>query len=656
LAGIGSWELDVMTGEITFSAGLARLMGLDDADRFDSQSHLELVHPEDRELVAGLGAACVTAGAVACEYRVIRLDASIRLFSLQAELVPRESGRPLSIRGAILDITEQREAERERLAAEDLFRQGFDSAPIGMSVSDPADGVLLRVNDAMCRLFQRPREELLGRPMSSFTHPDDTVAVHAARTRMLSGKGITFESEQRFFQPDGNVAWGMLHVTPVRRADGSIEAFYSQLVDITESKEREARLEHDVSDAVWLGRIRDALDDDRFVLYSQPIVDLVTGETVQNELLLRMHGDDGALIAPGEFLPAAERYGLISEIDRWVVRRAVEIAAGGTPTEFNLSGRSIGDPNIIRELGGAIAETGVDPSLLVIEVTETAFAGQTEAGREFAQRVRALGCRLALDDFGTGFSSLSYLKHLPADYLKVDIEFVRELTSSETDARVVRGIVGLAREFNQTTIAEGVEDEATLMMLKELGVDQAQGYLFGRPAPLAAPAAGHGTAGVAAASGSSAPTGCSPSTGCDDPIAVVRAAFDAFGARDLPGMLDLCSPDIVLRPFVTQQIAQRPEPYRGLDGVRGYLADVATVWDELRFSPFTFRLAQESVIGFGRAEGLRAGGRILVSIMWVVRLTEGRISSIEVFQEAGGPSMSPSQLERLEHPALATTP
>ncbi len=212
----------------------------------------------------------------------------------------------------------------------------------------------------------------------------------------------------------------------------------------------------------------------------------MTGETVQHELLLRMRSEDGEIIAPGEFLPAAERYGLISEIDRWVIRQAVQIASEGVPTEFNLSGRSIGDPDILRELATAVQESGVDPSLLVVEVTETAFVGQTEAGRAFAQSVRELGCRLALDDFGTGFSSLSYLKHLPADHLKIDIEFVRELTASETDARVVRGIVGLAREFNQTTIAEGVEDEATLIMLREMGVDLAQGYLFGRPAPMAA--------------------------------------------------------------------------------------------------------------------------------------------------------------------------
>jgi ketosteroid isomerase-like protein len=286
-----------------------------------------------------------------------------------------------------------------------------------------------------------------------------------------------------------------------------------------------------------------------------------------------------------------------------------------------------------------VQESGVDPSLLVVEVTETAFVGQTEAGRAFAQQVRDLGCRLALDDFGTGFSSLSYLKHLPADHLKIDIDFVRELTSSETDARVVRGIVALAREFNQTTIAEGVEDEATLLMLREMGVDLAQGYLFGRPAPMESDAPGSDLV----------PTrgpGLAPASEVDA-VTIVTEAFDAFARRDLDGMLSRCHPDFVLRSFATAKRAQRTTPYRGHEGVHAYLRDVATVWDELSLTLLTFRQAQDSVIGFGRVEGRRPGERVLGSIMWVVRLRGEHIASIEVFQAAGGPSLSEAQLERL---------
>ena len=641
MVGVGSWELVVATGEITYSAGLARLLELEPGRPLDTYGHLELVHPDDRELVAGLGEACVREGSASCEYRVVLPSGARRTLSLRAEVIPQPDGSRAHLRGAVLDVTHQREAERRIAAAEHLFREGFDAAPIGMALSDPVGGGCLRVNDAMCRLLGRPREELLGRRIAAFTPPEDQPALQRAGEALLRGEIESFTSEQRFVRADGRVGWGLLHWSPVRREDGSVQALHSQLVDITDRKDRESQLEHDVEEALWLGRIRDALDEDRLVLYAQPIVDLLTGQTVQHELLLRMIGEDGEIIAPGEFLPAAERYGLISEIDRRVIRKAVAIAAGGVPAEFNLSARSLGDPAVLQELADAIAESGVDPSVLVVEVTETAFLGQTEAGRAFADRVRALGCRLALDDFGTGFSSLSYLKHLPADHLKIDMEFVRELTRSETDARVVRGIVGLAREFHQTTIAEGVEDEATLIMLREMGVDLAQGYLFGRPAPLDSGQAAH-EPGPRAAGVCSA-----------DPIPIVTAAFDAFARRDLEEMIAHCHPEFVLRSFATSRAVERTEPYCGHEGLRAYVRDVATVWEELTLTPLTFRCAQEAVIGFGRVEGRRPGARVLESIMWVVRVRDAQVGAIEVFQAATDAVLSSSQLQRLQD---GTTP
>ena len=640
MVGVGSWELVVATGEITYSAGLARLLELEEDQPLDKHGHLTLIHPADRALVAGIGEQCVLHGSMSCEYRVVLPSGATRTLSLHAEAITLPDGRREHLRGAVLDVTAERETDRRRLAAEHLFREGFDAAPIGMSLADPVEGRCVRVNDAMCRLLGRSREELIGQTIGSIAPRDDVTMLRRAREDMLRGEIDSFTAEQRFLRSDGSTLWGLLHWAPVRREDGSVEAFHSQLVDITDRKEREYRLEHDVEEALWLGRIRDALDEDRLVLYAQPIVDLMTGQTVQHELLLRMRDEDGQIIAPGAFLPAAERYGLISEIDRWVIRQAVEIAADGVPTEFNLSGRSIGDPDILRELATAIEASGVDPSLLVVEVTETAFVGQTEAGRAFAERVRELGCRLALDDFGTGFSSLTYLKHLPADHLKIDIDFVRELTSSETDARVVRGIVALAREFNQTTIAEGVEDQETLVLLREMGVDLAQGYLFGRPAPMASDA--HGADPVPARCPGLEPAGAL------NPVQIVATAFDAFARRDVPTMVGLCHPDFVLRSFATAKRAERTTPYRGHEGVHAYLRDVATIWDELSLTLLTFRQAQDSVIGFGRVEGRRPGERVLGSIMWVVRLRGDLIASIEVFQAAGGPSLSEAQLERLQ--------
>jgi PAS domain S-box-containing protein len=561
MVGVGSWELVPANGTITYSTGFARLLGLAPDEGLNLDVFAEMVHPEDRGILSEAIARCIREDSASCEYRVTRRDGKVRTLSVQGEMVRED---PEYLRGAILDVTDEREEQRERLAAVSLFEQGFDTAPIGMVFTHPEDGRYVRVNAAMCEFLQRSRQELLDLTFDDVTHPDDWGKDDDGRRAVLEGRSSSFQAEKRYLRPDGSAVWASLHVTPVRDPDGSVQTFFSQIVDISERKEREARLEEDVQDALWLARIRSALDEERLLLYSQPIVDLTSGETVQNELLLRMRDEDGSIIEPREFLPVAERYGLISEIDRWVIRQAVAIAAGGSPTEFNLSGRSIGDPDILRELESAIARSGADPSLLVVEVTETAIVDQLEAGRDFAEGVEALGCRLALDDFGTGYASLSYLKHIPAHYLKIDMEFVRELASNDTDGRLVEGIVAFAKAFDQTTVAEGVEDEATLTRLRELGVDQGQGYLFACPAPC-------NSTGPVQAPALPSPPG-------SDPVGAVRVAFDGFANRDLPTLLELCDRGVLLRaPGTSEQAKERRDlprarrPQRLLPRPRGGL-------------------------------------------------------------------------------------
>jgi EAL domain-containing protein (putative c-di-GMP-specific phosphodiesterase class I) len=205
---------------------------------------------------------------------------------------------------------------------------------------------------------------------------------------------------------------------------------------------------------------------------------------VWHELLVRLIRRDGSIMPPGEFLPLAERHGCMNEIDEWVTRRAVGLAAEGRSVTVNLSAASVGDERLLAVVREGLARTGADPACLMFEVTETAVMADLEAGRRFATALRDLGCRFALDDFGTGYGTLTYLKHIPIDFIKIDIEFVRDLLRSEADERVVRTIVNMAREFGKLTIAEGVEAEGTPERLRELGVDFAQGYYVGRPAPL----------------------------------------------------------------------------------------------------------------------------------------------------------------------------
>ena len=629
LVGVGSWELVAETGVITYSPGYARLLGLTPGERLDQGGFMAMVPLEDRQIVIDARAKCMATGSVHAEHRLMSRDGSVRTLEFRAEIVRARPGRPEYLRGSVLDVTEQRAAEIERLEAVSMFRQGFDTAPIGMILTDPDSGFYVRVNDAMCALLGRTREVLIGATSELVIHPDDQPIAAEVRRAILDGSSASVQREIRYLRPDGTEIWTTFNAAPVFSAAGKLQAVFSQVIDITERKQHEAEFEEDVNDALWLGRIRDAIDDDRLVLYSQPIVDLLTGETVQHELLLRIRGEDGSIIVPDEFLPIAERYGLNFEIDRWVIRQAVDRAARGEATEFNLSATSIGDPDILRELASAIEDAAADPSLLVVEVTETAMMNQLEAGRQFAQQVTALGCRLALDDFGTGFASLSYLKQIPAQLLKIDIEFVRDLTENETDERLVRGIIGIAREFDQTTVAEGVEDQATLVRLRELGVHLGQGYLFGRPQPLSpdAPIVALAAAPLHRAS---------PDI---DPVSVVRRAFAAFAGRDLDTLQRICDPDVVLRPHpATTKLTGRREPYRGHAGLRDYARDVDQALTTLELTPTAFRSTDTSVIVFGRADSTSGATTSTVYVLWVWQLRDGLITSVEVFQSSRPPN------------------
>ncbi len=226
------------------------------------------------------------------------------------------------------------------------------------------------------------------------------------------------------------------------------------------------------------------------MLHYQPIVSLRDGRVSHYEALLRLADEpDGGLVAPCRFLPAAERYGLIREIDRMVLGRVAVLLGGRRSSEhgvgiaINLSALSITDGDMLAEIERRLTLHGVDPSRLVIEVTETASISNMEQARAFCAGVQALGCAVALDDFGAGFGSFQYLKRLPFRYLKIDGDFIRGLPDSLNDQLVVKALVGVVRGMGRTTIAEFVGDELTLELLRRYGVDYAQGFEVGRPHP-----------------------------------------------------------------------------------------------------------------------------------------------------------------------------
>jgi diguanylate cyclase (GGDEF)-like protein/PAS domain S-box-containing protein len=241
----------------------------------------------------------------------------------------------------------------------------------------------------------------------------------------------------------------------------------------------------------WATKITQALAEDRFQLLAQPIQPLRGNGPTQYELLLRMRDDAGASIPPGTFLYIAERLGLIQEIDRWVVAHAIDLLAEHRAAghdlrfEVNLSGHTIGDPDLLELIERRLRETGVPPDRLIFEITETAAVSNIARAATFAARLTELGCRFALDDFGAGFGSFYYLKHLSFDYLKIGGEYVRRCATNETDRILISAVVQIARGMGKHTIAEFVGDQATVEVLTGLGVDYGQGYFLGRPEPLA---------------------------------------------------------------------------------------------------------------------------------------------------------------------------
>jgi EAL domain-containing protein (putative c-di-GMP-specific phosphodiesterase class I) len=240
----------------------------------------------------------------------------------------------------------------------------------------------------------------------------------------------------------------------------------------------------------WIERIRRALDEGQLTLHAQPIVELDTGETHQYELLLRMLDDTGDTIPPASFISIAERYDLIQELDRWVAAEAVKLIEQyrdelpNLAVEINVSGKSLGDPQLSELVESELRRSGIDPASLIFEVTETAAVSNIEQARQFAERLSSLGCRFALDDFGRAFGTFYYLKHIPFDYLKIDSEFVTRCTTNRIDQEVIKGLVSIATGLHRQTIAEGVESRATQRFLRRNGVDYAQGFHIGRPLPI----------------------------------------------------------------------------------------------------------------------------------------------------------------------------
>jgi diguanylate cyclase (GGDEF)-like protein/PAS domain S-box-containing protein len=249
------------------------------------------------------------------------------------------------------------------------------------------------------------------------------------------------------------------------------------------------------SEMRWVSKLTEAIEYDRLVLYFQDIVPVIPDKDTGHhfEVLVRMLDDSGDIIAPDMFLPAAERYNLITSLDRWVVRHsfawyASRFVIAGIPAldtiSINLSGASVTDAGFLEYIKDEMESSSVPPGVICFEITETAAIENIEAATEFIHQLKRLGCRFALDDFGSGLSSFAYLKELPVDYLKIDGSFVKDMATDAVDCAMVNAIYQLASVLGIKTIAEFVENDIILKKLADIGVDYAQGYGISKPLPL----------------------------------------------------------------------------------------------------------------------------------------------------------------------------
>lgn len=456
-----------------FGAPQQNLVGsriCDLVDARDAAGSADLV----AQLVAG------AASSVEREVNAVGPDRRARWVGLTASFVRQARQGQDAIVVTARDSSERRRLADERNDLAQRLAEAQSIARIGSFDWEPADAAV--ISDEVFGLFGLPAQSLPGTfaAWEPYLHPDDLPALTEAVTGTLAD-GLPRDVEFRFKRARNGFRWaeGRVHAA---LSGGRVIRMRGTMQDIHERKLAEISLRQQLADIEEAAGLRAALADGQFRLDGQPITAVRSSAHLADELLLRLVDSSGRIVPAADFLGLAEKHRVISDLDLWVLDQAVGLAAGGSAVAVNVSARTISDCAYADEVVRLLDERGADPAKLTFEITETALVESFDEARRFALRLESLGCRLALDDFGTGYGALTYLKQIPAHYLKIDREFVADVNTNARSRAVVRGVVNLARNFGQQTIAEGVEDLATLETVGELGVDFVQGYYIGRPA------------------------------------------------------------------------------------------------------------------------------------------------------------------------------
>ena len=531
-----AWFTYAATGDkIVWSEGLGAMLGRPpSATEISRQVLMRYVHRDDHARALGAITRTWTASEpVPVTLRLMRADGGWFDVDCRLEPLAGEDGRVHGVRGTVRDVSARERARRE---VDRLARRG-ETVLASLIERDPTTELLTRARfaDEADRALRRGGGAVLvirvegDRTGNGSIHPERNADLLHRAARVLEGvarpmdvlgragpneiavllPGTSWAMARRqaalfvealvanpFVLPDAWLrarAWAGL----VRFQAGAEAASHDLLID-AEHAWRQGRdadrpltlVAHPVPvrdrQGSYRHRVADALGTERFTLFAQPIVELQSNAVTRHELLLRVIDEAGGPQSPIQVLDTAERLDAVYDIDLWVVERAMQLAADRSDLclQINLSGRSVGDPRLTGEVEALIHRYGVDPEQLTFEITETALIGNLSEARHFADRVRDLGCELALDDFGSGYASFRYLRLFPIDLVKIDGDYVVDLVDNPQDQVLVRALVQVCQAYGIHTVAEFVQDEPTLRMLREFGVDYVQGYLIGRPEPV----------------------------------------------------------------------------------------------------------------------------------------------------------------------------
>jgi diguanylate cyclase (GGDEF)-like protein/PAS domain S-box-containing protein len=532
IAHLGTWEWNVVTGEVVWSDETFRIYGFEPNAFVPTFENLvEIVHPDDRSLLkAAIDDAIGGMRPYDLEHRVVRPSGEVRWVHRRAEVVRGEGDEPLRMIGTVHDITERRalEEQLEHQAFHDSLtdlpnrhllmdrlgkalrrtrRRGHQAAILFMDLDDFKAindslghelGDLLLVVVAQ-RLRRRLRlEEMLARfggdefvvLIEDVASPQDAAWVAERMVESLK-EPFVVAGREMFLRASIGVALGSSRQKSpedlLRDADTAMYEAKEQGLDyrvfdpaMYQRAVRRLELEND---------IRRAVKAEEFVLHYQPIVDLQSGEVREVEALVRWNHPERGLLDPDEFVPMAEESGLIIPMGERIFEEACRQAKKWQQEHprmlmsVNLSARQLRRPDLATTVEDVLQRTGVEASCLSLDITETVYIDVLEGNTATLDELKGLGVRIAIDDFGVGYSSLAYLKRLPADTLKIDKSFLQGVGENVEDTAIVRTVIELAHMLGMEVIAEGVESWGKAALLEEMGCDFVQGFFFSEPLP-----------------------------------------------------------------------------------------------------------------------------------------------------------------------------